>query len=325
MHPLIHNNQDASDETLAKEAEEFLKKSATLQAMAAIIKQLRSILLEAAEENPERQLGWLTLAEYRKAFPASMRMQALSSRPDIRQRITTELTGLRANAARSKDPEFQAGLIDATIDSGDIQLVEFEKAFNPDDLVVYMDTSLFWQYFMNESLARMIEENTAREKDFFAFLLGIFLLTRNPLKPILTHLDVRRAIEGSVWQQRIPLELRVKVDAARLEQESKTTSRAFTAKQEIEIVTLEVIVESLDLSDLVPILQAAGKAMGFETTEKETEADELFDIADLEDSNEEGSEPAASDAEQDSDKESNESEDEGDDELAEDEADSKKA
>jgi hypothetical protein len=278
---LIHTNPDLSDEALAKEAEVHLAKSATLQAMVQILEKQRKMLLQSAKEDPTRQLGWLTLAELRKAFPATMRMQALSSRPDIRQRITTELTGLRPKASRGKNAEFQADLIDSTIDDGDIGLQEFEIAFDLKDLVTYMDVSSFWKFFMDESLARIIEENSSKEKELFAFLLDAFLQSRDPLKPILTHLDVRAAIQGEIWQQRIPLGKRVAVDTARLAQERKTTSQAFTAKQEIDIVTLEVIVE-LDLSDLVPILRAAGKAMDLEGNPNESNTVELIDEDDIE-------------------------------------------
>jgi hypothetical protein len=276
---LIHT-VNASDDTLTKEAIDYLAKSAPLQAMAQILAKQREILLQAAAENATRELGWLTLAELREAFTATTRMQSLESRPDIRQRITTELTGLRPKAARGKDPNFQASLIDSAIDDGDIELKEFESAFNPEEIVTYMDASSFWKHFMDESLSRIIEENTPREKEFVAFLLDVFLQNRPNLKPILTHLDIRMALDGETWQQRIPLERRVAVDKARLEQERKSASRPFTAKQEIEIVTLAVLVDCLDLTDMVPILQAAGQAMGFQFTE--LNPDGLFGDDDLE-------------------------------------------
>jgi hypothetical protein len=277
--PLIHTNTNLSDEELAKEAADYLAKSAPLQAMAQFLGRQREILLHTVSPEAAQEIDWLTLDEVRKTFPATTRMQALVSRPDIRQHITTELTGLRPKAARGKDPEFQAKLIDSAIDDGDIGLPEFESAFDPKDLVVYMDVSSFWKHFMNESLARIIEENTSREKEFFAFILNVFLQNRNSLKPILTHLDVRSAIPGDTWQNRIPLEKRVAVDTARLEQERKSASRPFTAKQELEIVSLQVIVDSLDLTDMVPILQAAGSTMGFNESNPEI----LFGDDDLED------------------------------------------
>ncbi|MDF1496795.1 MAG: hypothetical protein P1P90_01915 [Patescibacteria group bacterium] len=267
--PLVHNNPDASDDVLAKEAEAFLAKSAPRQAMVQFLVKQNELLLEAYTDENNGGLGWLTLSELRKAFPASVRMNAFKTRPDIRQRITTELTGLRPKTARGKDAEFQSSLIDSAIDDGDIDLSEFECAFNANELVVYMDVSSFWKHFMNESLSRIIVENTPREKDFFAFLLDVFLQDRGALKPILTHYDVRTAIDGETWQKRIPLDKRVAVDKARLTQESESTSRAFTAKQELEIVTLKVLVDSLDLTDLVPILQTAGEKMGLETASGE--------------------------------------------------------
>ncbi len=282
VQPLIHTNANLSDEELANEAKYFLAKSAPLQAMVQILIKQHELLLEAYVDDGESKLGWLTLTELREAFPATTRMQAFKSRPDIRQRVTTELTGLRPKAARSKDANFQASLIDSAIDDGDIDLAEFETAFDPTDLVVYMDVSEYWKHFMKESLARIIEENTPREKEYFAFLLNIFLQYRGELKPILTHLDVRASIQGETWQQRIPMEKRVAVDTARLEQERKAASKPFTAEQELEIVTLQVLVDNLDLTDLVPILQAAGVAMGFQDANPEQNPEELFGEEELE-------------------------------------------
>jgi len=293
VEPLIHNDSDASDDVLTKEAETYLAKSAPLQAMAQILSKQRELLLEADADEGASKLEWITLTELREAFPATTRMQAFKARPDIRQRITTKLTGLRPKAARSKDANFQASLIDSAIDDGDIDLAEFETAFDPTELVVYMDVSAYWKHFMDESLARIIAENTPREKNYFAFLLDVFLQNRGSLKPILTHLDVRTAIQGETWQKRIPLDKHVAVDETRLEQERKTANKPFTAKQELEIVTLRVLVDSLDLTDLVPILHAAGEAMGFRNANTDNGPDVLFGDDDLEELEHEDSEEGA--------------------------------
>lgn len=77
-------------------------------------------------------------------------MKWLKERPDVRQRITSALTGLAPRAARNKAPEFQATLLDSVIEDGDINVQTFEHAFQPVELVAYGPVGAFWKLFRDK-------------------------------------------------------------------------------------------------------------------------------------------------------------------------------
>ena len=83
-------------------------------------------------------------------------------------------------------------------------------------------------------------------------------------RPILTHLEVRRAIDPRTWQHHVPEELRAKVDAARLEAEAK--ARPFGAQEELAIVTPAFICQHLPLAELKGVLDRAEEALGIPKT-----------------------------------------------------------
>jgi hypothetical protein len=76
-----------------------------------------------------------------------MRMRWLRQRPDLRQAITSKLTGLPPRAAREFYPDQQASLIDAVVDHGDVELQNFERAFDPADWMVYGNPREIWAEF----------------------------------------------------------------------------------------------------------------------------------------------------------------------------------
>jgi hypothetical protein len=123
--PMQHDD-DRTDAELGAEAGAQLARSPSLQLVAELLGRLR-----------EMKLPWWTPQQLRAAYPAAERLSWLASRPDIRQRITTQLTGLAPRAARNKSPAFQAELIDSVVDEGDISVDDFEHAFDPVDLALY--------------------------------------------------------------------------------------------------------------------------------------------------------------------------------------------
>ncbi|NUO51477.1 MAG: hypothetical protein HOV80_21695, partial [Polyangiaceae bacterium] len=133
---LSHADPAASDDRLSSEAAQHLGRHPALQLIAELLTRLREV-----------GFPWWTAEHLRGAYPAAERMRWLVRRPDIRQRITTQLTGLAPRAARNKTPEFQASLIDSVIDEGDITLEMFEQAFEPIDTAVYGPAAELWRLF----------------------------------------------------------------------------------------------------------------------------------------------------------------------------------
>src|SRR5690606_34432989 len=78
--PLTHRGADQGDDALAAEASAHLRKLPSLQLVAELLTRLR-----------EMQLPWWTPDHLRKAYGATDRMGWLAERPDLRQRITSEL------------------------------------------------------------------------------------------------------------------------------------------------------------------------------------------------------------------------------------------
>jgi hypothetical protein len=191
-------------------------------------------------------------------------MQWLSERPDLRQKITSRLTGLPRKAARSKTPEFQAALIDAVLDQGDVSGTEFEESFAPEDLVLYGPVSEMWQQFRE----RMPwGEDNETNQTFVGWLLKVLLSEKSTLepdmlrRPILTAWDVRTAIDPHVWQERIPSELRAMIDDARLKREKSRPREPYSARHELQIVTPELIARHIPLGDLLPVIHAAERSL----------------------------------------------------------------
>jgi len=202
-------------------------------------------------------------------------MQWLAQRADIRQRITSSLTGLPRKAARSKTPEFQAGLIDAVLDHGDISGAEFEEAFSPQDLVIYGPAAEIWGQFRQ----RMPwGDDTEAHQKLVGWLLRILLSEKSTLdmdmlrKPVLTAWDVRTAIDPRIWQDRMPVDLRASVDDARLKREKSRPREPYCARLELEIATPELIAQHIPLADLLPVLQVAEHAL-FMSAEPATQAE----------------------------------------------------
>ena len=254
--PLQHRDPDKKDDdTLRKEARAHLASEPALQLVAELIARLR-----------ELELPWWTPVRLRERWGAVERLRWFRERPDLRQRITSSLTGLAPKAGRRKAPDFQGSLIDSVIDDGDIPVRTFEEAFQPFELAVYGPAGAYWNFFRE---VMPWDQDTQVHHDFMTWLLKALLADRSPFDgigrtPILTAWDVRTAIDGRVWHTRMPLEIRVAIDEARLQQERDRSGVPFHAEGDLSIAVPEIIAASIPLRDLIPVLNAAQKSMRFE-------------------------------------------------------------
>ncbi|MFO0611681.1 MAG: hypothetical protein U0414_03770 [Polyangiaceae bacterium] len=246
--------EDGDDESLRREARSHLTRHPALQLVAELIGKLRTL-----------ELPWWTPEFTREAWPAVHRMRWFKQRPDLRQVITTKLTGLPPKAARRFWPDEQAALIDAVIDNGDVETVAFEESFDGMDLVVYGPANEFWRVFRE----RMPwEDDSPVHQRLAAWLLRALSSERASAdgvarRPILSALDIRSAIDSAVWQEKIPFQVRVEVDQARLKHERLRPREPFGARHELAIVTPERIAANLSLADLSLLIERAEGAMGY--------------------------------------------------------------
>src|ERR1700733_5610046 len=92
--PLEHDAPEAAgDEVLVKDARDHLARWPQLQLLAELVAKLRSL-----------DLPWWSPESMRERWGATSRMRWYRQRPDLRQQVTSALTGLARNAARSKGP-----------------------------------------------------------------------------------------------------------------------------------------------------------------------------------------------------------------------------
>lgn len=252
---LSHADPAASDDRLSSEAAAHLARHPALQLIAELLTRLREV-----------GFPWWTAEHLRGAYPAAERMRWLVRRPDIRQRITTQLTGLAPRAARNKTPEFQASLIDSVIDEGDITLEMFEQAFEPIDTAVYGPSAELWRLFRK----RMPwDDDATAHQDLVGWLIGALLADKSfldgaPRTPVLSALQARTAIDGRVWHSRIPLHVRVAIDDARFAHQRERPNEAYGVERDMQIATPALIAASIPLKDLGGVLDVAGQALGFE-------------------------------------------------------------
>lgn len=248
---LVHT-KDATDEDLAKEATRHFEQSTALQFQAEIFPEVRP---------------WLSSEEFHRLFPTLDIMKCLVDRPDLRQVMATNLVGTKLNRARVQNPEKQAKDIDETLESKDITLLDIENAITPQTLAIYVFGNRFWTAFAEEILAKIVEANGKKEKEFISLFLERALAKRGfggkDLTPALTYDAVADSFDVLDWQKRIPDEKLATVIKARRAQARKNPRINFTCEQEIGIVGIDTIVNSFDLTDFVPMVKAAGEALGF--------------------------------------------------------------
>ncbi len=251
--PLQHASTDKTDAALASAAAAHYAASPALQLIAELLNELH-----------ERKLPWWQPVQLRELWPAVQRLHWLEGRPDLRQQLTSGLTGLLARSARTKTPGFQAELIDAALDAEDISVAEFEGAFDPRDIVSYGPAEELWRTFR----ARMPwQDGSTPHQELMAWLLKALVTDKSVLdggarKPILTPFELRTAIPSKVWQRYIPIDVRVAIDDARFALERTQPGTPFHVINELQIATPRVITGSIPLPELVCVLDAAEAAMG---------------------------------------------------------------
>lgn len=264
---LQHQDSDRKDpETLSKEARSHIANEPALQLMAELLTKLRAL-----------DLPWWTPERLRARWGATERMRWYKDRWDLRQSITTKLTGLAPKAARTKTPDFQATLIDSVLEEGDISVRTFEEVYEPLELVIYGPPAAFWHFF-RESMPW--EQDIPVHQELLAWLLKALLNDRSSFAglgriPILTPWEVRTAISGKVWHTRIPLDVRVAIDEARFKLEKEKLNVPFHAESDLGIAVPEIIAGNVPLRELIPVLLVAERSMGFEPPKVEVKAPEV--------------------------------------------------
>lgn len=245
----------ASDEMLRDEAQTKLAHSPALQVVCEMMGKLRVMTFD-----------WWTPEFTRQRWSAHARMRWFRDRPDLRQEITASLTGLPATTARHKSPEFQADLMAAVMEAGDVSASRFEEVFDPRDLVVHGPVAEFWTSFRE----RMPwHDDGASHQAFIAWFLRALLAERTcaeegTRRAILTPLDVRAAIDARVWQTYLPVDVRAAVDEARIRQERSRPRDPYLARHELAIAVPEHIAAHVPLTELTGVFTAAEQAMASE-------------------------------------------------------------
>ncbi len=256
LKPLVHDDADRTDDASRREARAWAAKSPQVQFIAELI-----TLLRAADPT------WWSPDVLCTLWPPLTRMRWFAQRPDIRQRVTTSVTGLAKHAARTKSSEFQAELIESVLAGGDVTTAAFDAAFDPLEIATYGNAQEIWAQFKD----RMPwTSDTAPNQKLIGHVLRALLAERHPLdpemirRPILTACEMREAIDSSVWQTSIPLELRVAMDDARVRWEKARVKEPYHARHDLQIVTPELLPVHLALVDLLGVVRAAERALRFE-------------------------------------------------------------
>ena len=252
--PLRHSDTPtAEDAALAQASRSHVAGTRALQLMAELIQRLR-----------DSRFSWWTPEQLRDIWDATRRMTWFAQRPDIRQRITCGLTGLRPRAARGKEPEFQAGLIDSVIDDGDVTLDQFESSFDAIELAAYAPVAEIWQQFRE----RMPwDQDIPPHQELIAWIFDRLLASSSTIdgmtrEPILTPYAIRTTIPGRIWHAKLPLEVRVAIDELRFEHERMKPGEPFHAVHDLSVATPTIIAANIPLRDLICVFDVAEKALG---------------------------------------------------------------
>ncbi len=252
LQPLRHPDfQKLDDAAFDLAAKQYASRTGAIQFLTELIERLRTF-------------SWWNPNELRQIWGAAERMAWFRERPDIRQRVTTALTGLAPRAARNKTPEFQASLIDSVIEDGDVPVIAFEEAFYPIEIALYGPAPLIWKQFRDRMPWR---DESPANRALVEWILDEFLASKSRVydwkrKSILSAHAFRVAVPGRIWHQHVPIDLRIAVDDARLERERTKPTEPFHATHELQIVTPQVLAAHLPLRELVRVFDAAEREMG---------------------------------------------------------------
>ena len=236
--------QTVDDASLANAATSAFESSMEAQFMASLLERLR--------EHPR---PWWDGAFMREQWPTQQRFRWFADRPDLRAKITQDLTGLAAGAARSAEPDFQSELIDRVLEAGDVTFDTWDASFTPRDIALHGPRATLWQMFRRRF---PWDSPDAGDREMLVWLLERLLEERDGTS-IMTPLYVRSAIDVRVWQEHIPLEIRVQVDGRRLRRELE--GKAFTCSDELSIVKISRIVEHIPLEHIRGVLDALERVL----------------------------------------------------------------
>ncbi len=256
LRPLTHDDADQSDESSRREARAWAAKWPQVQFIAELL-----AILRAADPS------WWSPDVLTTVWPPLSRMKWFAQRADIRQRVTTAVTGLTKNAARTKSCEFQAELIESVLEGGDVSAAAFDAAFEPLEIATYGRAHEIWTQFKD----RMPwTSDTPQNQKIVGHLLRALLAERHPSdaemmrRPILTACEMREAIDSTVWQTCIPVEQRVAMDDARIRWEKARVKEPYHARHDLQIVTPELIPVHIPLVDLLGVFRAAERSLRFD-------------------------------------------------------------
>jgi len=256
LRPLVHDDADQTDEAARRKARAWAAKWPQVQFIGELLAILRSA-------DPT----WWSPDLLTTLWPPLTRMRWLAQRADLRQRITTSVTGLGKHAARTKSCEFQAELIESALAEGDVTTTTFDAAFEPLELATYGSLQEIWTQFKD----RMPwTADTPANQKLVGQVLRALLAERHPndpemiRRPILTACEMREAIDSTVWQTCVPLELRVAMDDSRVRWEKSRPKEPYHARHDLQVVTPELIPVHMALVDLLGVMRAAERSLRFE-------------------------------------------------------------
>lgn len=245
----VHKKSGASDTEMKAEADEHFAGSRPKQVIAKMI-----VLLRAG------QLPSMTDKDMHNRFPPTERMKWYEQRADLRRDVLIDLLHTPEHMARRRNLMRQAEDIEEALVE-DITYKQYEEAFRAEDLATYGDGDAYIRFFVEGFDWTKSDE---KSRALIGVLLNEFLAAPGQLKPALTHLQARRALSSVAWQTHVPTDLRAKVDDARLAKQAESPREPFTAKDEMEIVTMLLLAKHLPLEELKPLFLAAMEALGFE-------------------------------------------------------------
>jgi hypothetical protein len=229
-----------SDDELASRARLQLDHSPEARMLAALLRQLRI-----------RPHPWWSPANLRRSWPTATRFEWLAGRPDVRGRLTHELTGLAPAAARNLERSLQVEIIERVVEAGEVSAERWELAYHPEELALHAPPALLWQEFRSRF---PWDAPRVEDLELLGWFIQDLMAPKAPHGPVLTPTYVRSAIDLLVWQEHLPIEVRVQVDGRRLQRELE--HKNFTCADELAVVKVERIVQFIPTRHLRSILDA---------------------------------------------------------------------
>lgn len=234
-----------SDEVLQTEAQRRLAQTPTARLLARLLAQLRT-----------RPHPWWSGVNLRRSWPTATRFEWLAARPDVRGRLTHELTGLPLTAARILERPMQVQLIDNVVETGAKSPEDWDRAFSPEELALHAPAHVLWSEFRSRF---PWEAPRVEDVQLLQWLIADLVQPHGGDAALLTPLYVRLAVDLRVWQDHLPVAVRVQVDGMRLRRELE--GKPFTAEHELAIVKVERLVQFITPKHLRPVLDAVERVL----------------------------------------------------------------